>query len=368
MKLVFSLFTSVVVGAGAAGLDFMAFDASSKAAQKLIRSSQAVDSSRILEDSADQSFVADSSIYFDGCHNTTSWVDNSYSVVPLVRFRLCPTKYVHSGKCFTSKVGEYLTPMTTFVDAYMEYHLSYVRQQCENMRETCGCDDKNDDCLYNCYTTYNGVSWSQCSQEQGKEERLGECQKLEIKNNGRLLEQNQDSFYMGPFCGPGGSGVFLTLFTDQYCSKALPDAASFYSYVAGTDMPYQYKSGSTGMVDKGWLACTAQDNGGNNNNNGNNKDAKSSQLCEDSYDSAVKCETNLTNLAYPDTSGCSYIAHIKSQGNVSFQLASVNMSWAALFFIVGGVAVLGSVSAYIRSKKRSDSSKSDPLVIEVELS
>ena len=122
------------------------------------------------------------------------------------------------------------------------------------------------------------------------------------------------------------------------------------------------------MVDKGWLACTAQDNGGNNNNNGNNKDAKSSQLCEDSYDSAVKCETNLTNLAYPDTSGCSYIAHIKSQGNVSFQLASVNMSWAALFVIVGGVAVLGSVSAYIRSKKRSDSSKSDPLVIEVELS
>jgi hypothetical protein len=321
-----------------------------------------------LEDSADQSFVADSSIYFDGCHNTTSWSENSYSFVPLVRFRLCPTKYVHSGKCFTSKVGEYLTPMTTFVDAYMEYHLSYVRQQCENMRESCGCDNKNDDCLYNCYDTYNGVTWSQCSQEQGKEERLGECQKLDIKNNGRLLEQNQASYYMGPFCGPGGDGVFLTLFTDQYCSKALPDAASVYSSLAGTDMPYQYKSGSTGMVDKGWISCAAQDNGDNKNNNGNNNDAKASDLCADSYGSAAKCEANMTNLAYPDTGACNYIAQIKSQGNLSYQLASVNMSWAALFFVVGGVAALVSVSAYVRSKKRSDSSKSTPLVIEVELS
>ena len=363
MKLAFSFFASAVAGASAAGLHSIAFDASSKAAKKLMLSSLSVDSSRGLEDSADQSFVADSSIYFDGCHNTSSWSDNSFSIVPLVRFRLCPTKYVHSGKCFTSKVGEYLTPMTTFVDAYMEYHLSYVRQQCENMRESCGCDDKNDDCASNCYETYNGVTWSQCSQEQGKEERLGECQKLDIKNNGRLLEQNQASYYMGPFCGPGGDGVFLTLFTDQYCSQALPDAASFYSSLAGSDMPYQYSSSSTGMVEKGWISCTAQDNGDNKNNNDG-----ASQLCSDSYGSAAKCEANLTNLAYPDTGACNYIAQIKSQGTVSYQLASVNMSWAALIFIVGGVAALGSVSAYVRSTKRSNSSKSTPLVIEVEMS
>ena len=352
-------------------MDFAGFDASSNAARKLILSSLPVDpSGRMLEDGGESSFVAAHSIYFDGCHNTTSWYNNAYSVVPLVRFRLCPTKYVHSGKCFSKKVGEYLTPMTTFVDAYMEYHLEDIRQKCENMRESCGCNGNNDDCIYHCYETNTDLTWSQCSQEQGKEERLGECQKLEV-NNGRFLEQNDNKYYMGPYCGPGGDGVFLNLFTDQYCTVALSNAATFYSYIAGSEMPYQYTAGATGMVEKGWIACTDQNDNNNNNNNDNNKnDGKGSNLCAESYASAAKCETNMTTLAYPDTSACTYIAQMKSQGTVAYQLSSsYTVTWAALIFIVGGITVLGTVSAFIRSKKRSDSSsRATPLVVEVEMS
>ena len=318
-------------------MDFAGFDASSNAARKLILSSLPVDpSGRMLEDGGESSFVAAHSIYFDGCHNTTSWYNNAYSVVPLVRFRLCPTKYVHSGKCFSKKVGEYLTPMTTFVDAYMEYHLEDIRQKCENMRESCGCNGNNDDCIYHCYETNTDLTWSQCSQEQGKEERLGECQKLEV-NNGRFLEQNDNKYYMGPYCGPGGDGVFLNLFTDQYCTVALSNAATFYSYIAGSEMPYQYTAGATGMVEKGWIACTDQNDNNNNNNNDNNKnDGKASNLCAESYASAAKCETNMTTLAYPDTSACTYIAQMKSQGTVAYQLSSsYTVTWAALIFKIG---------------------------------
>lgn len=370
MKLVFGLFASLVVGAASSGMNFAAFDASSKAARNLLLSSLPVDpSGRRLEDAVDTSFVADHSIYFDGCHNTTSWYNNAYSVVPVVRFRLCPSKYVHSGKCFSKKIGEYLTPMTTFVDAYMEYHLSDIRQKCESMRESCGCEGNNDDCTYHCYETYSDLTWSQCAQEQGKEEQLGECQKFEVKNNRRFLEQNENKYYIGPYCGPGGDGVFLNLFTDQYCTAALPGAAAYYNYVSGSDMPYQYTSGATGMVEKGWIACTDQQSD-NNDNNKNGEDGTASKLCEEAYASAAKCEANMTTLTYPDTSACSYIAQVKSQSQVAYQFASVNtMTWAAFMFVVGGVATLGLVTAYIHAKKRSDSSsRSTPLVVEVDLS
>jgi hypothetical protein len=369
----FTFLLTLVLSVSAKHLKFSNFDASSKAGQNLILSSMPLDDShRTLEDAASSDFVADYSIYFDGCHNTTSWSTYGYQVVSLVRFRLCPSKYVHSGKCFSKRVGEYLTPMTTFVDAYMEYHQEYIRQKCEAMRETCGCDGKNDDCL-SCYTsyTYSDISWSQCAQEQGKEERLGECQKLDVKNNNknRFLAQDESSYYIGPYCGSGGSGIFLTMFTDAYCTLAIGGAADFYNYLTGYEMPYQYKADSTGMVDKGWITCS-DDNDGNDNNKNDKKEGSALQLCQESYASSAKCEANMTSLAYPDTSACAYIAQVKSQTRLSFQMSyGTTMSWPSLVFILSGVAILGAISLHLRKMKRDSdpSSKSSPLVTEVEM-
>ena len=374
MKFAFSVFITAVAAAAAAGMDFATFDASSKAAQNLLRSSLPMDSlGRELNqdnNNADEnSFVADYSIYFDGCYNTTSWSSGGYAIVPLVAFRLCPTKYVHSGKCFSRKVGEYLTPMTTFVSAYMQYRLEYIREKCESMKESCYCNDGDDGCFASCYQSSSDVSWSQCSEEQdqGKDQRLGECTALDFKNNRRSLAQNENKYYMGPYCGPGGTGVFLTMFTDEYCTAPVANAALYYNFLSGDDLPYQYSDGATGIVEKGFISCADQDdnNGGNKNNEGS-----ASALCQASYESAAKCEANMTNLAYPDSSACSYIALVKDQGVLAYQLKSGStMTWSALLFVVGGVAALGAVASFIRANKRGDSSsRSAPLVTVVEMS
>jgi hypothetical protein len=381
-----TLLVTLVLSVSAKRLKFSHFDASSKAGQDLILSSMRVDENhRTLEEAASSDFVADYSIYFDGCHNTTSWSSYGYQIVSLVRFRLCPTKYVHSGKCFSKRVGEYLTPMETFVDAYMNYRMESIRQKCESMRETCGCNDKDDDCLFTCYNSYSysDFSWSQCAQQQqgkdDKEERLGECQKLEVKNNNnnkdRFLAQDENSYYIGPYCGTGGNGIFLTLYSDAYCTVAISGAATYYNYITGYEMPYQFKEGTSGMISKGWVACVDDSNGNgngndNNKNDKNRKDGTAFQLCEESYASSAKCEANMTSLAYPDTSACAYIAQVKSQSNLSFQMSYGNtMSWPSLVFILSGVAILGAVSLQLRMMKRDNdqSSKSSPLVSEVEM-
>jgi hypothetical protein len=128
MKLFLSILVSAVVSISAtrmsAPAEFASMDAASKAAENLLLSP------RQLEDAA-ADMVGSHSIIYDGCHNTTSWAEGVYSVVPLIRFRLCPSKYVHSGRCFSSRVGEYLVEMATFVDSYMEYQLEITRQNCE---------------------------------------------------------------------------------------------------------------------------------------------------------------------------------------------------------------------------------------------
>mmetsp|Transcript_16567 Transcript_16567/g.27470 ORF Transcript_16567/g.27470 Transcript_16567/m.27470 type:complete len:376 (-) Transcript_16567:229-1356(-) len=374
MKFVLSLLISAVAGVAAssmdAPMDFVSMEASSKAGENLLLSS------RQLED-VDEAMVARHSIIYDGCHNTTSWADGVYSVVPLIRFRLCPSKYVHSGRCFSSRLGEYLVEMTTFVDSYLEYKREMMERKCETIREACGCDGDNDDCAYYCYDSYSDdLAYSQCAEEQGEEERYGECQKLEIENDdddgGRRLEDGDGGYYMGPYCGPGGKGVFLTLFTDEACSTTLPGAAEYYSYLSGgVAMPYQYSASSTGLVDTGsWISCAEQDENedDNGNNNNNDEDARSNEMCQAAYQGSAKCERNMTYLTYPDSSACAYIAQIKSNGNSAFQStdggSTDTMSWAALLFIIGGVAALGGV---YRASKRDSSSKSTPLV-EVEMS
>jgi hypothetical protein len=146
--------TAVVCSARQLDAVVTSIDAKSRAGQKLLSSA------RQLEDGFNEAFVARHSIIFDGCHNSTSWTENGFVNTALVRFRLCPTKYVHSGSCFTTRVGEYMVDMLTFVDAYMEYQLDADRMACENTREACGCEGENDDCLSYCYESYgqNGAS------------------------------------------------------------------------------------------------------------------------------------------------------------------------------------------------------------------
>ena len=80
------------------------------------------------------------------------------------------------------------------------------------------------------------------------------------------------------------------------------------------------------------MSCSANNynnNGDNNNNNNNNNNGGISEVCEDLYEQAVKCEKNVAGATYKDTSGCEMI-HIILQNEV-----------AAWTFGIGGFALAG---------------------------
>jgi hypothetical protein len=65
----------------------------------------------------------------------------------LVHFKLCPADSCVAGtKKNSCKNGaEYVLDMNTFVEAYVEAKLTANQYDCEKVRETCYCDDANDD-------------------------------------------------------------------------------------------------------------------------------------------------------------------------------------------------------------------------------
>jgi hypothetical protein len=147
----------------------------------------------------------------------------------------------------------------------------------------------------------------------------------QYNNNNNGNNQNYwYTYYMGPYCASDGKSIHLGLFTDDGCVVAAEDQ-SIYKSRTGVDLPYA----SQAIIPAGeCMSCEDpeqkreyeqnQYNGNNNNNNGDNNngnnngnngwyyDAEPSELCQESYERAVKCETNM-NLAYPDTTGCTFI-------------------------------------------------------------
>jgi hypothetical protein len=65
----------------------------------------------------------------------------------LVHFKLCPTDSCVAGtKKNSCKNGaEYVLDMNTFVEAYVEAKLTANQYDCEKVRESCYCEDANDD-------------------------------------------------------------------------------------------------------------------------------------------------------------------------------------------------------------------------------
>mmetsp|Transcript_32816 Transcript_32816/g.49477 ORF Transcript_32816/g.49477 Transcript_32816/m.49477 type:complete len:381 (+) Transcript_32816:82-1224(+) len=346
-------------------VDFEHMEASSRAGQKLINSA------RKLEDAYDEDYVGQYSIMFDACHNTTTWGENGYLLVPLIRFSLCPTKYIHSGKCFSKGVGEYIVDLTTFMDGYLEYQLEGLQRKCEYLREKCGCDERDDDgCLYHCYDSYSGLSWMDCEEiEEDDRAQLGECQEFDMNagnDDGRRLADGEEEpeYFMGPYCGPGGKGVFLTLFKDQYCSYPLQGAADLYESLTGSAMPYQYAASSRGMVKRKWVSCAEQDDNGNDD--ANNQDAdRVTEFCEEAYELAGKCETNMKNIYYKNTDACDYIYQLK--GRTAYQMSSSysGVVWGAAFLVSLGLSSFAAIKMYMGARKGSNS-RSAPLV-EVEM-
>lgn len=302
----------------------------------------------------DYSFIADYSIKFQGCHHVSQWnadIDDDDDVriktKRLVRFRLCPSDSCNSAKSTgcTSKYGDYVVDMNTFVASYLqaiqddkEYICADAQTECNN-----NCNGGNDaDCVQACYEGY-GLTY--CLQDGGEEDDNGfdaadyaACARYNFGGRRRRLDEVE--YYLGPYCADQGGEIHLGLFTDDTCTTYADNGEStFYSY-AGFQLPYSDYS----LVSTRCLMCgRSDDNGG----------SEVTDNCQTIYGVSGKCETKMS-VDYPNESACTYIEGIKiiREDGVIRTSATRKSKAAAVcigLFLTGAVLLAGYVY-YLRTK------------------
>lgn len=323
-------------------------------------------------------WLTDYSLKFQGCHHLVQWneeADGEEDVrlfkKRLVRFRLCPTNSCSesdAGGC-SSDYGDYIVDMNTYLQAYYESKRELAENQCGNYVENnCNCQDNGDDnyseeaCQYDCI---KAAGMEQCYQymedqmyaEIFEVEKYMECGQFDYnQNNNRRLDQVE--YFVGPFCAEQGGAINLGMFTDDTCSTPVDEEdfgrSQFYQ-MAGISLPYSEKS----IVGNDCLSCLQVDEDENNNNNNNNngdEEKEITEACQQAYNLAGKCETNLPSGTsyYPNMNGCNYIEGIKvvrEDGMVFYQEAHANAVTTAFIVIFAIAAVsMGVYVWYLRTR------------------
>eukprot|EP00543_Licmophora_paradoxa_P002125 CAMPEP_0202443712 /NCGR_PEP_ID=MMETSP1360-20130828/2899_1 /ASSEMBLY_ACC=CAM_ASM_000848 /TAXON_ID=515479 /ORGANISM="Licmophora paradoxa, Strain CCMP2313" /LENGTH=392 /DNA_ID=CAMNT_0049059461 /DNA_START=41 /DNA_END=1219 /DNA_ORIENTATION=- len=372
-----SIFAAVSVSA-------KSFLANSKAGRNLLASSRKLNENED-GDEANKEVLAQFSIVYAGCHNTTSWTDEGIVNMGLIRYFLCPSGYCSSTYgCGTSSYGEYVVEMNLFLESYTQWKEEALRQRCEEIQNACGCDGDNDDCMYHCYYgntddfSYQANCVENEEEDNKDDEELYQCNRLEIndeeEDGGRRLEQEEPEYFMGPYCGPDAYNIYMTLFEDEECSEPIYGANSIYYNLAGTAMPYSlysyYKYGvghvtTTGILKHECISCMQPKE--QNDDDDKEEEDELIELCEETYENSAKCESYGMGLYYTTQSGCNYIAQLKNYvtGYSSAFGVSTSTSGLSPFMVVGIVAGVAAIALAITmwlKNKRKDSSKSTPLM------
>jgi len=341
--------------------------AKSKLGQHLLAHARALNTEeeegRSLQNDVDYSFVADYSIKFQGCHHVQQW--NEYAddeddvrvkTKRLVRFRLCESDSCsnsNSAGC-TSKFGDYVVDMNTFVAAYLEAMEEEQEEICQEAAYDCQADcDGNDDaagCMSACYDAYdvsfcNDLYADDDQQENGNDfdpSEYSACAQFDGRR--RLEENNGYDYYIGPYCADQGGEIHLGLFTDETCTTYAQNGETTFSNMMGFSLPYSDDS----LVSSRCFAC------GQNNGNGN----ELKDMCGNIYTYSGKCETRM-NIGYPNESSCSYIEGIKIiREDGVIRTSTVKKSKAAAvcigLFLTMAVLLAGYVY-YLRTSKFASS-------------
>ena len=271
-------------------------------------------------DDGDFDFVGDYSVKFQGCHHVQQWNDYAdedddvkIKTKRLARFRLCPSDQCNNDRSSgcTSKFGDYIVDMNTFVYNYMTELEEQKENVCADAKNDCTekCSNGDDgDCMTECYA---GYELSYCQYDEAEANgfdvaQFAEC--AEMPNGGRRrLDNNQVQYYIGPHCSAQGGQVRLGVFTDDTCTTMAEYGDEVFANANGYSLPYS-ASGSS-MITSRCIACA---NNGNNNGDGNNNNnnVQISEMCQDVYKNSGKCETRMA-IDYPNESSCDYIEGIK---------------------------------------------------------
>ena len=147
-------------------------------------------------------------------------------------------------------------------------------------------------------------------------------------------------YYVGPRCAADGKSIFLAAFKDAGC-VSYAGSGIYEKFNYGASLPYEKES----IIAKNeCISCLQVDENNNNNYNGNNYNnnyGEVSEICQQTYQAAVKCETHLKvgQYFYPDTSGCEFINHVLPR----LASASHKISGGMLGFASGSAATVFAV-------------------------
>ena len=288
----------------------------------------------------DFSFVASYSIKFQGCHHVPQWNDEANEeedvrvlTKRLVRFRLCPTDTCKDDtwEGCDSDYGDYIVDLETFASAYWEQMQENLEMQCEAIKEICG--DSNYCMIQNgmedCIEGDNNVDdYSAKLEAEFDPIEYMECKEFNFENAyAQYNDQGEEiQFFIGPYCADQGGAINLAVFTDDTCSAFYQDGEAYFQDNAGFALPFS----SDSLIPTDCVQCKEYEDQNQNNGNDNNDNDEIAQVCEEVYELAGKCESNLQGTYYPNEGACSYISGIKIvKENGSIITSSVEASSAA---------------------------------------
>mmetsp|Transcript_30031 Transcript_30031/g.49608 ORF Transcript_30031/g.49608 Transcript_30031/m.49608 type:complete len:372 (-) Transcript_30031:87-1202(-) len=303
-------------------------------------------------------FVTDYSLKFQGCHHVSQWngdVDDEDDVriktKRLVRFRLCPTSSCQNDRSAgcTTKFGDYVVDLNTFVAAYLDNVAEEKEDMCYDTATECAqsCNNGDDeDCMTQCYADFGMSMCLEADDDENNDDAAidvndyAECAQYEFQNNGRRLEDGDVEYYMGPYCADQGGEIHLGIFTDDTCTTFLSNGEALFYTNMGYELPYS----DTSIISNRCLTCSTQDEDG---------EYEMKELCQDVYQVSGKCETKM-NVEYPNESACTYIEGIKIiREDGVIRTSSVKKSKAAAVcigvFLTVAVLLAGYVY-YLRTK------------------
>jgi hypothetical protein len=172
-------------------------------------------------------------------------------------------------------------------------------------------------------------------------------------NNNRNYNQNSNggidmyrNYWIGPMCSEkDGKSINMRVFYDAGCTSPAPTGVyEAFHYTA----PLPFESSSIVTVGD-CVSCVKVDQNANNNNNNNNQNQNQeiAEICEQSYETAIKCESSLSSHVsqyyYTDTTGCEFIDNILPRLEKASRKVSSGSSGAA----VGGGSAAATAFAVI---------------------
>ena len=288
---------------------------------------------------------------------------------------MCPAENCSARKASGCKegFGDYIVDLGTFVESFFEVSRQNTEYKCQTyLNYNCRCNDddaQGDDfnqeqCEYDCFSDANLLECvndnpyeedEQQEQDAFDVEEYLECSEFETNNgnNNRRLNENandgEDQLFIGPYCAEQGGSIFLGVFTDDSCTQFADGLNGRYTYgslTGGEVLPYS----SVSIVGSECVSCLGhdEDENGNQNNNGNN-DAFVSEACETIYQSAGKCETQLSNrkVKTKNTNACNYLEGIQMIRQDGIIKASPRPSATATAFIVVFALLMAVIAFYV---------------------